>query len=155
MASKNSYKKLFNKKDDTTLEDEIEAWIGEHVEIGLKNILFKALGYNHHLIIKIPDMILSDFFNIVAKTFKNPYPYSGEAIVIENIDNQSKQKITLNISKDADVNYKEAYKSISNLSKRDDSLYLNCNISYREAKNILFYINFLKPLSLKINCQNL
>jgi len=154
MTDKNSYKELFNKKDDLTLEDEIEAWIEDHEEMGLKNILFKALGYNHHLIIKIPNMILSDTFNIVSKTFKNPYIYQNELIVIENTDTNLKQKISLNISKNKDVNYKETYENIENFTeqtKENKPSTFYCNIRYEEAKNILFYINFLKPLSLKIN----
>lgn len=146
------YRNLFNIKDDSTIEQEIEEWASDLKETGLKEVLSQALGINENLSVTIPNLILSDTFNIHSRTFKNPYNYNQKEEII--IEQNSSKKIHMIIAKNSDINYKQTIDQISNLltKKNFDLLPISFNIRYQEAKNILFYINFLKPLTLKINC---
>lgn len=144
------YKKLFEIKDDSKLEEEIEAWVQDTSHVSLKEVLLQALGYNNHLVAKIPNMILSNQFNTSGRTFVYPYAYNKEEIILQNVNGDFTKQVTLIVSRDEEVNYRQALDDIVALSMRDenfDHLPISVKIRYQEAKNILFYINFLKPLT--------
>lgn len=147
------YRNLFNIKDDSTIEQEIEEWTSDLKETDLKTVLLQALGVNENLSVTIPNLILSDTFNIHSRTFKNPYNYNQKEEII--IEQNSNKKVHMIIAQNSDINYKQTIEHISELLATEedfDSFSISFNIRYQEAKNILFYINFLKPLKLKVNC---
>lgn len=148
------YKKLFEIKDDSTLEEEIEAWVQDTSHVSLKEVLLRALGYNNHLVVTIPNMILSNLFNTNGRTYTNPYSYNHEEIILQNTNDDFIKKVVLTVSKDNEVNYRQAINDIDALTMRDEdlkNLIVHVKIRYQEAKNILFYINFLKPLTFTCN----
>jgi|GEM_PF-5287301 len=154
---KNKYKKLFEIKDDSTLEEEIEAWVQDTSHVSLKEVLLQALGYNNHLVATIPNMLLSDLSNTNGRTYANPYSYHNEEIILQITNADFIKQVTLVIVRDEEVNYRQAINDIDALTTHDEdlkNLTVPIKIRYQEAKNILFYINFLKPLTFTCNARS-